>query len=60
MKQIITAREMALTSHNLSRDGMAATLRNGKVYRWGGQVWVGPMMRLPTDAKAPRAKRVAA
>lgn len=30
-KEFYTAREMALTSHNLSRDAMLATLANGSV-----------------------------
>jgi hypothetical protein len=53
----ITAQEMALMSHNLSKDGMAATLANGDVYRWGSFKWVGPMMRLPTDANRPRVRK---
>jgi hypothetical protein len=30
----MTAREMALTSHNLSRSGDMATLADGSVYVW--------------------------
>lgn len=55
-----TAHEMALMPHNLSKDGNAATLANGDVYRWGSFKWVGPMMRLPTDAKRPRRVKRAA
>ena len=29
-----TAREMALSSHNLSRDGMSATTADGGEWRW--------------------------
>jgi len=52
----MTAKEMALTSHNLSQDGMSATLRNGEVYRWSEHfnVWSGPFPKSQGDAKAPR------
>jgi hypothetical protein len=33
-KTWMTAREMALTPHRLSRDGMTAKLANGDVYGW--------------------------
>jgi len=29
-----TAREMALSSHNLSRDGMVAVTRDGGTWKW--------------------------
>lgn len=55
-KQFMTAKEMALTSHNLSRDGMSATLANGQVYKWSNHfnVWAGPFSATKGDAKAPR------
>jgi hypothetical protein len=36
-----TAREMALTSHNLSRDGMSCRTADGRVWKWSNrfQVW---------------------
>jgi hypothetical protein len=33
-KTWMTAKEMALTSHRLSRDGMTANLPNGDKYGW--------------------------
>lgn len=52
----MTAKQMALQSHNLSRDGMSATLRSGEVYRWSDHfnVWAGPFPRTAGDARAPR------
>lgn len=50
-----TAKQMALQSHNLSRDGMSATLPTGDVYRWSNHfnVWAGPFPAGKGDAKAP-------
>jgi phosphoribosyl-AMP cyclohydrolase len=41
-EQTMTAREMALTSHNLDRTGDKATLKTGEVYYWNTsrEVWV--------------------
>lgn len=52
----MTAREMALTSHNLSKDGNSATLSDGTVYKWSDhfRVWAGPFQRTSGDAKAPK------
>jgi hypothetical protein len=54
-----TAKEMALTSHNLSRDGMSATLANGEVWKWSEHfnVWGGPFPKTLGDAAAPRGRR---
>jgi hypothetical protein len=53
-----SAKQMALTSHNLSKDGMAATLKTGEVYKWSDHfnVWAGPFPQTKGDAKAPRAR----
>lgn len=34
-----TAREMALTSHKLSKDGNRATTPDGMVWTWAGSDW---------------------
>lgn len=50
-----TAKEMALTSHNLSRDGMMATMPNGQVYKWDNfwNVWAGPFPKCQGAARRP-------
>lgn len=55
----MTAYDMALTPHNLSRDGMSATMTNGEVWRWSDHfnVWAGPFPQTAGDAKAPRRRR---
>jgi hypothetical protein len=55
--QYLSAKQMALQPHNLSRDGMSATLPSGDVYKWSNHfnVWAGPFPWSKGDAKAPRA-----
>jgi len=36
-----TAREMALTSHKLSKDGNRATTQDGRIWTWIGNEWRG-------------------
>ena len=57
MNKFYTAHEMAMMSHNLSKDGMTARLANGEVYRWGSFKWVGPMIPMASDPKRPRKSR---
>lgn len=40
--ETMTAKEMALCSHNLSKTGMKATLANGKTFYWDDDknLWV--------------------
>jgi len=54
--KFFTAKQMALTSRNLSQDSNAATLATGEVYRWSDrfQVWAGPFPQTQDDAQAPR------
>lgn len=56
--KFMTAKEMALTSHNLSSDGTCATLANGDVYKWSDhfKTWAGPFPPTGRTAKPPRAK----
>ena len=35
--EMMSARDMALTPHNLSRDGMTAQCLDGRTFRWVGQ-----------------------
>ncbi|HET9394488.1 MAG TPA: hypothetical protein VFO36_00415 [Nitrospiraceae bacterium] len=53
-----TAKQMALQSHNLSTDGMSATLPTGEVFKWSDhfKVWAGPFPRSSSDAKPPRKR----
>lgn len=55
--KFLTAKQMALTSHNLSKDSNAATLATGDVYRWSDtfKVWAGPFPQIAGDAHAPKA-----
>jgi len=55
--KFFTATQMALTSHNLSKDSNAATLATGEVYRWSDhfKVWAGPFPQTQGDAQAPRS-----
>ena len=52
----MTAKQMALTPHNLNRDASAATMKDGTVYRWSDHfsVWAGPFPRTASDAKPPK------
>lgn len=52
----MTAKQMALTSHNLSKDSMSATLESGEVFKWSDhfKVWAGPFPYSKEDAKPPR------
>jgi hypothetical protein len=57
-KEFYTAKEMALTPHNLSRDGMMATMADGKVYKWSEsfQVFAGPFPKCKGAARRPAQK----
>ena len=52
----MTAREMALTPHNLNRDASSATMKDGSVYKWSDhfRCWSGPFPRGAGDAKPPK------
>jgi hypothetical protein len=54
--QFYTAKQMAMMSHNLSRDGMSATIKSGEVYKWSDhfKVWAGPYQWTKGDARKPR------
>lgn len=56
IKNYVTAKDMALSSHNLSRDGMSATRADGTVWKWSNHfnVWAGPFPAMKGDPKAPR------
>ena len=57
-KEFYTAKEMAMTSHNLSRDGMMATMPNGQVYKWSESfnVFAGPFPKCKGAARRPSSK----
>lgn len=48
-----TAKQMALQSHNLSKDAMTARTADGKVWKWSDhfQVWAGPF---PVEQDSPK------
>lgn len=52
----MTAREMAVTSHNLSYDGMTATMADESVWKWSEHfsVWSGPFPKSIHDPAAPK------
>ncbi len=39
ISETMTAREMALTSHKLNRDGMVAKTSDGRKFAWVGTEW---------------------
>ena len=51
-----TAREMALTPHNLSSDALVATINDTEVFKWSKlcNVWAGPFERMPSHPKPPK------
>jgi hypothetical protein len=60
-KEFYTAKEMALVSHNLSRDGLMATMANGEVWKWSDHfnVWAGPFPKCQGAARRPAARKAA-